>query len=77
MAEFGVRADVVASGAPTRLYAYVVSELSKDVSDRIFAGSGCFLGAFEYSHPRVLAWRDHDSAEPWEMEEVAGFIVGE
>lgn len=116
LAESGVRANVVAPGARTRLssgpdyraqiemlhrrgllsdamyygsldpapaeyvarlYAYLVSELSNDVTGRIFAGSGCFLGEFENSHPRVLAWRDHGSAEPWEIDELAEFVGGE
>ncbi|WP_430331570.1 SDR family NAD(P)-dependent oxidoreductase [Rhodococcus sp. ACT016] len=115
LAEFGVRANVVAPGARTRLssgdgyleqietlhrrgllsdamyqgsldpapaeyvarlYAYLVSDSSRGVTGRIFAGSGCFLGEFEYTHPSVLAWRDHATEEPWRIDEIARFVTG-
>lgn len=55
------------------LYVFLASALSP-VTGGIFAGSGCFVGRFDKQAPSLLAWRDHDDAPPWTLEEIAGFV---
>lgn len=58
-----------------QLYAYLVSDLSA-VTGGIFAAAGCFVGRFGKQSPSLLAWRDHDSAPPWTLPELAGIVGG-
>lgn len=50
------------------LYAYLASELSRDVTGQIFVAAGGFVGRFDRPSPQVLAYRDHHEAEPWSVE---------
>lgn len=58
--------------APT--YAYLVSDLAKDVTGQIFVAAGGFVGRFKRQTPALLAYRDHADAPPWTVEEVDGFV---
>lgn len=58
-----------------RLYAFLVSDLSVDVTGQILAGSGCFLGRFDRQHPTLLAYADHDQRGPWSIEEIDGLVT--
>ncbi|MGW0173257.1 SDR family NAD(P)-dependent oxidoreductase [Rhodococcus sp. NPDC003322] len=57
-----------------QLYAFLVSDLAKGVSGRIFVGSGGFVGRFDRPTPTVLAYRDHNTEPPWGLEELAGML---
>lgn len=52
------------------LYAYLASDLSRDVTGQILVAAGGFVGSFDRPTPRVLAYRDHHNAEPWSVEEL-------
>jgi NAD(P)-dependent dehydrogenase (short-subunit alcohol dehydrogenase family) len=58
--------------APT--YAYLVSDLAKDVTGQIFIAAGGFVGRFDRSTPSIVAYRDHHDSPPWSIDELHGFI---
>lgn len=58
--------------APT--YAYLVSDLAKDVTGQIFIAAGGFVGRFDRPSPSIVAYRDHHDSPPWSIEELDGFI---
>jgi NAD(P)-dependent dehydrogenase (short-subunit alcohol dehydrogenase family) len=55
-------------------YAYLVSDLAKDVTGQIFIAAGGFVGLFERSTPSIVAYRDHHDSPPWSVTELDGFI---
>jgi NAD(P)-dependent dehydrogenase (short-subunit alcohol dehydrogenase family) len=58
--------------APT--YAYLVSDLTKDVTGQIFIAAGGFVGRFDRQAPAVVAYRDHHDSPPWTVQELDGFV---
>lgn len=56
------------------LYAYLASDLSRDVTGQILVAAGGFVGSFDRPTPRVLAYRDHHGAEPWSVEDLHTMI---
>lgn len=52
------------------VYAYLVSELARDVTGQIIVAAGGFVGRFDRPSPRLLAYRDHHQAGPWTVEDV-------
>jgi NAD(P)-dependent dehydrogenase (short-subunit alcohol dehydrogenase family) len=58
--------------APT--YAYLVSDLARDVTGQIFTAAGGFVGRFDRATPSIVAYRDHYDAPPWSIAELDGFI---
>jgi NAD(P)-dependent dehydrogenase (short-subunit alcohol dehydrogenase family) len=58
--------------APT--YAYLVSDLAKDVTGQIFIAAGGFVGRFDRQTPAIVAYRDHHDSPPWSLDELDGFI---
>lgn len=56
------------------LYAYLVSDLARDVTGQIFVAAGGFVGSFDRPAPRVLGYRDHHDAEPWSIGELHDMI---
>lgn len=56
------------------LYAYLASDLSRDVTGRILVAAGGFVGSFDRPAPRLLAYRDHHDAEPWSIEDLHGML---
>jgi NAD(P)-dependent dehydrogenase (short-subunit alcohol dehydrogenase family) len=56
------------------LYAYLASDLSREVTGQIFVGAGGFVGGFDRPAPRVLGYRDHHGAEPWSVEDLHKMI---
>lgn len=58
--------------APT--YAYLVSDLAKDVTGQIFIAAGGFVGRFDRQTPTIVAYRDHHDSPPWTSDELDGFI---
>jgi len=61
--------------APT--YAYLASDLAKDVTGQIFVAAGGFVGRFDRQTPSVLAYRDHNDSPPWSMAELHEVIAGD
>ncbi len=74
--EMTMRASLDSAPAPyvAPLYAYLVSDLSCDVTGQIFVAAGGFVGRFDRPTPRVLAYRDHHDAEPWSVEDLHKMI---
>ncbi|HKI43296.1 MAG: SDR family oxidoreductase [Mycobacterium sp.] len=56
------------------LYAYLASDLARDVTGQIFVAAGGFVGSFDRPAPRVLGYRDHHDAEPWSVGELHAMI---
>jgi NAD(P)-dependent dehydrogenase (short-subunit alcohol dehydrogenase family) len=54
--------------APT--YAYLVSDLAKDVTGQIFIAAGGFVGRFDRQTPSLLGYRDHHDSPPWMVAEI-------
>ncbi len=52
------------------IYAYLASDLARDITGQIFVAAGGFVGRFDRPTPKVLAYRDHQDAEPWSVEEL-------
>ncbi len=52
------------------IYAYLASELARDITGQIFVAAGGFVGRFDRPTPKVLAYRDHQDTEPWSVEEL-------
>ncbi len=56
------------------IYAYLASDLARDVTGQIFVAAGGFVGSFDRPAPRVLGYRDHHDAEPWSVEDLHKMI---
>ena len=56
------------------LYAYLASDLARDVTGRILLAAGGFVGSFDRPAPRVLGYRDHHGAQPWSVEDLHSMI---
>jgi NAD(P)-dependent dehydrogenase (short-subunit alcohol dehydrogenase family) len=56
------------------VYAYLASDLSRDVTGQILVAAGGFVGGFDRPTPRVLGYRDHHQAGPWSIEDVHTMI---
>ncbi len=50
------------------VYAYLASDLARDVTGQILVAAGGFVGSFDRPTPRVLGYRDHRQAGPWSVE---------
>jgi 3-oxoacyl-[acyl-carrier protein] reductase len=62
----------VAFAAP--IYAYLASDLSRDVTGQIFVAAGGFVGRFDRPTPSVLGYRDHRESGPWSVEDLHAMI---
>lgn len=58
--------------APT--YAYLASDLAKDITGQIFVAAGGFVGRFKRQTPSILGYRDHKDSPPWSIGEVHAMI---
>ena len=56
------------------VYAYLASDLARDVTGQILVAAGGFVGSFDRPTPRVLGYRDHHQAGPWSVDEVHTMI---
>jgi hypothetical protein len=56
------------------VYAYLASDLAKDVTGQIFIAAGGFVGRFDRRTPSLLGYRDHHDSPPWSVEEIDGLI---
>ena len=59
--------------APT--YAYLVSDLAKDVTGQIFIAAGGFVGEFDRQKTGIVAYRDHSDSPPWSLDELHAMIT--
>ena len=66
--------DSAPAGFVAPLYAYLASDLAREVTGRIFVAAGGFVGSFDRPTPRVLGYRDHHRAEPWSVGELHQMI---
>ncbi|MEY8016056.1 SDR family NAD(P)-dependent oxidoreductase [Mycobacterium servetii] len=57
------------------LYAYLASDLAREVTGQIFVAAGGFVGRFDRPTPRVLGYRDHHEAGPWSIPDLHEMIV--
>ncbi|OBA62625.1 short-chain dehydrogenase [Mycobacterium sp. 1100029.7] len=56
------------------LYAYLASDLARDVTGQILVAAGGFVGRFERPSPSLLGYRDHHGNPPWSIEELHTMI---
>jgi 3-oxoacyl-[acyl-carrier protein] reductase len=66
--------DSAAPAFVAPLYAYLASDLARDVTGQIFVAAGGFVGSFDRPTPRVLGYRDHHDAEPWSVADLHKMI---
>ncbi|OMC45882.1 SDR family oxidoreductase [Mycobacterium sp. IS-1264] len=69
--------DAAAPAFVAPLYAYLASDLARDVTGQIFVAAGGFVGQFDRPAPRVLGYRDHHEAEPWSIAQLRKMIGGD
>jgi NAD(P)-dependent dehydrogenase (short-subunit alcohol dehydrogenase family) len=60
--------------APT--YAYLASDLAKDVTGQILIAAGNFVGRFDRPSPSLLGYRDHRDTPPWSVADIHTMING-
>lgn len=58
------------------VYAYLASDLSRDVTGQILVAAGGFVGSFDRQTPRLLGYRDHHRAGPWSVQDVHAMVGG-
>ena len=58
--------------APT--YAYLASDLAKDITGQIFIAAGGFVGRFKRQPPSLLGYRDRRDSPPWSVDEIHAMI---
>ena len=56
------------------VYAYLASDMARDVTGQILVAAGGFVGSFDRPAPRVLGYRDHHRAGPWSLEDLHKMI---
>jgi NAD(P)-dependent dehydrogenase (short-subunit alcohol dehydrogenase family) len=56
------------------MYAYLASDMAKDVTGQIFIAAGGFVGRFDRPTPSLLAYRDHHDSPPWTVEEIHDMV---
>ena len=59
--------------APT--YAYLASDLAKDVTGQIFIAAGGFVGRSTGRRRPIVGYRDHHDSPPWTVEELAAICI--
>ncbi|OMC56462.1 short-chain dehydrogenase [Mycobacterium sp. IS-836] len=69
--------DSAAPAFVAPLYAYLASDLARDVTGQIFVAAGGFVGRFDRPAPRVLGYRGHHDAEPWSIAQLHKMIGGD
>ena len=56
------------------IYAYLASDLAKDITGRTFIAAGGFVGEFARQTPAVIGFRDHKDSPPWSLDELHGLL---
>lgn len=81
----GILDDLMHSGAlapppaeyVAQLYVFLARTESPDVTGRVFAGAGGYIGEFPRPVERYLTWRDHGTSPPWTPDEIAATMTGD
>lgn len=75
--EMTMRASLDAAPAAfvAPVYAYLASDLARQVTGEMFVAAGGFIGEFDRPTPRVLAYRDHRDSQPWSVYEVQAMLA--
>ena len=68
--------DAPAAGVRRADYAYLASDLAKDVTGQIFIAAGGFVGRFARQKTGIIGYRDHHDSPPWSVEELHQMIAG-
>ena len=58
------------------IYGYLVSDLAKDVTGRIFIAAGGFIGEFARPETGFIGYRDHKDTPPYAIGDVQRLIGG-
>ncbi|OBK10427.1 SDR family NAD(P)-dependent oxidoreductase [Mycobacterium asiaticum] len=58
------------------VYAYLASDLARDVTGQILVAAGGFVGRFDRPTPRLLGYRDHRDSGPYTVAELHSMIGG-
>lgn len=56
------------------LYTYLVSDMAKDVTGKVFNASGCFIAEFTVPQKQPKGYRDAQSNSPYTLEEVDAIV---
>jgi hypothetical protein len=56
------------------IYAYLASDLAKDVTGQIFIAAGGFVGRFDRQTPTIIAFRDHHDSPPCSSAELRDML---
>jgi hypothetical protein len=56
------------------VYAYLASDLARDVTGQILVAAGGFVGRFDRPAPQLLGYRDHQNSAPWSVDELHSMI---
>ena len=57
------------------IYAFLASDRARGITGRVFSASGGYVGVFAQGAEKLLAYRDHRGAEPWQVGEIADLIA--
>ncbi len=67
--------DSAPPGYVAPVYAYLASDLARNVTGRILVAAGGFVGSFDRPTPRLLGYRGHHDSEPWSIGELHQMIA--
>lgn len=56
------------------IYAYLASDLARQVTGQILVAAGGFVGCYDRPEPRLLGYRDHHGTAPWSVAELHQMI---
>lgn len=76
--ELTMRASLDAAPAAfvAPVYAYLASDLARDVTGQTLVAAGGFVGRFDRPTTQLLGYRDHNSSDPWSVDELHAMISG-
>lgn len=57
------------------MYAYLASDLARNITGQIFIAAGGFVGRFDRPSPSLLGYRDHHDSPPWSLDEIAAMLT--
>ena len=57
------------------IYAFLASDRARGITGRVFTATGGYVGVFERAAEKMLAYRDHRGAEPWQVGEIADLVA--
>lgn len=57
-------------------YAFLASDLARDVNGKLFSVAGGYVGLFTGLQEQFLAYKDHRGGETWTLEELAAQLAG-